>query len=406
MRGKQLLVFGVYGALSVAWACSSTPTGFNFANDGGSSGSGGSGGSGGGSGSGSGSGPEFDGGNLINGDGGNGAPPGQEASVTVNTTMYADTETELWSVDPKTNQATLIGSFAFPGVADASGAEYTITDIAVNAAGDIYVNSESYIYKVTLPSGGTGTINLTGGVAIQAAAGSNGAYFYALAFVPAGALGAGTPEFLIGGDGSGNLWSIDPTTGASVNLGNFGNDPTTSGNFMALSGDIVFYQVANADGGTSFQGLATIRSCTPNATHPTYAPTCVKTNDYLAAVDMGALATAYSTNTPAKSLNAGIYGGSATTLGNGIGHGEMFGLAAVGSDVVGFAKYQSGATSSSGGGTPIPASTWTIDTTPTSGAGTQLPQTFSFTDGWAGAAVTTTVTINVPPPPPPPPAPK
>jgi hypothetical protein len=170
---------------------------------------------------------------------------------------------------------------------------------------------------------------------------------------------------------------------------------------MALSGDIVFYQATNEDGGTSYQGLATIRSCTPNATNPSYSPTCSKTNDYLAGVDMGALATAFSSGTPAKSLNAGIYGGSTTTLGNGIGHGEMFGLAAVGTDVVGFAKYQAPT-----GAAVIPASNWTINTAPTSGAGTQLPQAFSFTNGWAGAAVTSTVTINVPPPPPPPPAPK
>jgi hypothetical protein len=116
---------------------------------------------------------------------------------------------------------------------------------------------------------------------------------------------------------------------------------------------------------------------------------------------MTALATAFSTGTAATSLNAGIYGGSTTTLGNGIGHGEMFGLAAVGTDVVGFAKYQAPS-----GGAVIPASTWTINTDPTGGAGTILPQSFTFTNGWAGAAVTSTVTINVPPPPPPPPAPK
>ena len=178
--------------------------------------------------------------------------------------------------------ATLIGDFVFPGVADASGAQYTVTDIAVNAAGDIYINTETEVYQAVLPTGGTGTVTLTNGVAISAAAGSNGAYFYALAFTPPGALGPGSPEYLIGGDGSGNLWSINPATGASVNLGNFGNDPTASGNFMALSGDIVFYQVTDSDGGTSYQGLATIRSCTPNATNPSYSPTCGKTNDYLA----------------------------------------------------------------------------------------------------------------------------
>jgi hypothetical protein len=400
MLRKRTLVMGGYVVACAVWACSGTNTSsFQNGEDAGNgSGSGGGSGSGsGGSGSGGG-GPSFDGSIATDGQSGTPTP---EASVTVSTTMYADTETALYSVDPKTNTATLIGNFNFPGVADASGSAYTVTDIAVNAAGDIYINTETSVYKAVLPTGATGTVTLTNGVAIAAAAGSNGAYFYALAFTPPGALGPGSPEYLIGGDGSGNLWSINPSTGASVNLGNFGADPTNSSAFMALSGDIVFYQSTTAEGGTGYQGLATIRSCTPNATNPTYSPTCVKTNDYLAAVDMTALATAFSSGTPAKSLNAGIYGGSSTTLGNGIGHGEMFGLAAVGTDVVGFAKYQSPT-----GGSVIPPSTWTIDTTPTGGAGTQLPQSFSFTDGWAGAAVTSTVTIIVPPPPPPPPPPK
>jgi len=398
LRKRTLaVVLATYVGAFAAWACSGTNESSFINPDGGTSSGSGSGSGGSSSGSGSSGGPTFDGSLQTDGEG----TPTQEASVTVSTTMYADTETALYSVDPKSNTATLIGSFDFPGVADASGAQYTVTDIAVNAAGDIYINTETEVYKAVLPTSGTGSVTLTNGVAISASAGTNGAYFYALAFTPPGALGAGSPEYLIGGDGNGNLWSINPTTGASVNLGNFGSDPTTSGNFMALSGDIVFYQAANAEGGTSYQGLATIRSCTPNATNPTYTPTCNKTNDYLAGVDMAALATAFSSGTPATSLNAGIYGGSTTTLGPGIGHGEMFGLAAVGTDVVGFAKYQAPS-----GGAIVPASNWTINATPTSGAGTQLPQTFSFTDGWAGAAVTSTVTITVPPPPPPPPPPK
>jgi hypothetical protein len=399
MFRSRVLFLGGYAVSFAVWACSSAnSSAFNNEPDGVSSSSGGS--SGGSSGSSSGSiGNGFEGGIETNGESG---APGADVQVSVSTTMWADTESELWSVDPTTNTATLVGPFEFPGVADASGSQYTVTDIAVNAAGDIYINTETEVFQAVLPpgaaEGGTGTVTLTNGVPISASAGANGAYFYALAFTPPGALGPSSPEYLIGGDGSGNLWSIDPSTGNSVNLGNFGSDPTNSANYMALSGDIVFYQGTDADGATTYQGLATIRSCTPNA-NPSYSPTCVKTNDYLAAVDMGALATAFSTGTAAGTLNAGIYGGSATTLGPGIGHGEMFGLAAVGSDIVGFAKYQAPS-----GGTVVPASTWTINaSSATGGAGTQLPQSFSFTDGWAGAAVTTTVTITVGQPPPPPP---
>ena len=80
--------------------------------------------------------------------------------------------------------------------------------------------------------------------------------------------------------------------------------------------------------------------------------------------------------------------------GNGTGKAELFGLGAWGSNVYGFARYQSSG--------PIAPVLLSIDATPTGGAGTILPGTFSFTNGWSGAGVTTKVTITVPPPPPPP----
>jgi hypothetical protein len=174
-----------------------------------------------------------------------------------------------------------------------------------------------------------------------------------------------------------------------VNLGNFGSDPSIAGNFLALSGDIVFY----TDSSGAAQGLATIRSCTPNS-NPSYSPTCNKTNDFLAAVDMAQLSGAYAAKTQATSLNGGIYGGSSTSTGTGIGHGEVFGLGAWEGNVYGFARYQST-------GSVAPA-LLSINATPSSGVGTILPGSFSFTNGWSGAGVTTKVTITVPPPPAPP----
>ncbi len=339
-------------------------------------------GSGSGSGSGgssSGGGSFFDG--AITTDGQSGADGG----VIVTTTIYANTDDSLYSMDPATNAVTLIGTFA--GLSDSS-TDSSITDVAVNAAGDVYVNSESVIYKAALPATLPGTVTLTKVATISATAGTR---FYALAFAPAGALGAS--EMLVGGDGSGNLWSIDPSSGATLELGSFGNDPVTAGNILALSGDIVFY----VDSAGKNQGLATIRSCKP-AAKSTSAPTCDKTNDFLAGVDMTALATSFSSSphAPAASLNNGIYGGSSTTLGNGIGHGDVFGLGAVEGSVIGFSRYQSAT---------VPAALWSIDTTSgaTSGAGTSVPGTsFSFQNGWSGAGVTSKVTVIVPPTPSPP----
>jgi hypothetical protein len=110
---------------------------------------------------------------------------------------------------------------------------------------------------------------------------------------------------------------------------------------------------------------------------------------------MSALATAYSTGTPAASLNAGIYGSpSPSETGPGTGYGDVFGLGVWGGNVYGFTR---GSTS----GTP--ASLLSIATSGASaGQGTLIPESVTITDGWSGAGVTTTVTVTVAPPPPPP----
>ena len=99
--------------------------------------------------------------------------------------------------------------------------------------------------------------------------GSDRPKFYALAFAPAGALDPNN-EILVGGDSTGNLWSITTTGGATKSLGDFGADPIISGNIFELSGDIVFY----IDSSTNPTGLATIRSCpSPAAAAPSAATT-------------------------------------------------------------------------------------------------------------------------------------
>ena len=65
--------------------------------------------------------------------------------------------------------------------------------------------------------------------------------------------------------------------------------------------------------------------------------TCAYGNDYLVAVDMTALANAYK-GTAGASLLKGIYGGSATSVGNGVGKGDLFGLGAWEGNVYAFAR--------------------------------------------------------------------
>ena len=313
---------------------------------------------------------------TLGGDGGMDARAPQDGGVVITTTIYANTDDSLYSMDPATRAVTLIGKFTGIG---GGALDTTVTDVAVDASGAVFVNTESVVYKATLPKSGAGAVSLTRVATIAA---QQGQRFYALAFAPAGVLGAG--ETLVGGDGNGDLWAIDSTSGATKDLGSFGPVPKSATSTFALSGDIVFY----LDASQKPTGLATIRSCK--------GTTCVKDNDYLAGIDMTALAAAYKSGTPATSLLAGIYGGSATSAGNGTGHGPLYGLGAWEGDVYAFSRNVAGNAT-----TPAtPASLYSVDTA--TGAATALPGTFSFTNGWSGAGVTTTVTVTVPAPPPPP----
>jgi len=307
------------------------------------------------------------------------------------TTIYAHTDTELYSMDPMTHDLTDIGTFS-----GTSGSYYdsTITDLAVDAAGDIYVNSEIVVYKVTLPAtpGPGAKVALTQFVNTSPGlkdGGDPSEKFYALAFAPAGAIPSvqtlPSGETLVAGDNDGNIWVIE-ANGTPIKVGNFGTDPNIAANFLALSGDLVFYTSSTG----AATGLATIRSC------PTADPTkCVKTNDYLAGINMANLkANAAAPTGTLASLLGGIYGGTTTTDGNGTTKAEIFGLGAWQGDVYGFARcYEC-----YDGGTNTPASLLQID--PTSGAATVLNSNFPFTDGWSGAGVSTKVTVTVIAPPP------
>jgi hypothetical protein len=287
-------------------------------------------------------------------------------------------------MDPVSKALTLIGTFT--GLGGGSDDD-SITDLAVNAAGDVYVNSETVIYKAALPASGTGNVVLT---TLATIAGTQDQRFYALGFTPAGALGAGTAEVLVGGDGNGELWAIDVSSGATKDLGSFGADPNDSTSTLALSGDVVFY----INNGTPF-GLATIRPCTTSSKGST---SCGGSSDYLAGIDMGALATAYASGTPASTLNAGIYGSpNPNATGPGTGFGDVFGLGVWGGNVYGFTR---GSSSSSNGSSPSLISIATSGAT--SGEGTVVPTSVSLSTGWAGAEVTSSITASVPPPPPPP----
>jgi hypothetical protein len=287
-----------------------------------------------------------DGGGTFGGPG-DGGTQGNGAAV-----IYAHSDTELYSMDPATQAITDIGPFD-----DGTSSTPVITDLAVDAQGNVWVNSESAIYRAAVPtSPGPVTLSLVSQIAL-----ASSQKFYALGFAPAGVLGSN--ETLVAGDNQGVLYAVE-TNGATTELGSFGTDG--SGNPYELSGDVVFY----TQNGTA-RGLATVRSCQKGGS-------CSTSNDVLAEIDVAAMSAAYANKTPAASLKKQFLGG-------GTGYGRLFGVGAWNDAVYAFARASSG----------TPAELVRIDGT---GKGTVIQQFSQITAGWSGAGVTTSAPVTVLPP--------
>ncbi len=283
------------------------------------------------------------------GDAGAGNPSFGSDGGSSGAIIYAHSDTELFVFDPTAKTITDVGPFD-----DGSGSTPAITDLAVDASGDVWVNSETAIYRAAVPNG-TGTVALT--LVSHIAVGS-GQLFYALGFAPAGVLGAN--ETLVAGDNHGDLYAIE-TSGQTTKLGAFGTN--SYGDVYGLSGDILFYD----QNGTT-RGLATVRSCSKSGS-------CTSSNDLLAEIDVAAMSAAYKTKSPASSL-------SKQFLGKGTGFGRLFGIGAWDDAVYAFSR-TSGST---------PAQLIKIDGT---GNGTVVQSFGQISAGWSGAGVTTKAPVTV-----------
>jgi hypothetical protein len=286
-----------------------------------------------------------DGGTSFGGNGSGGGGGGSGGAAVI----YAHSDTELYSMDPSTQAITDIGAFD-----DGSSSTPVITDLAVDGQGNVWVNSESAIYRASIPSSpGTVKITLVSKISLK-----QSQKFYALGFAPAGVLGSG--ETLVAGDNYGVLYAVE-SDGGTTELGSFGTDG--SGNPYELSGDVVFY----TQNGTA-RGLATVRSCQKSGS-------CSTSNDILAEIDVAAMSAAYASKTPASSLKKQL-------LGSGTGYGRLFGVGAWNDSVYAFARASSG----------TPAELVRIDG---SGHGTVLQTFGQISAGWSGAGVTTAAPITV-----------
>ena len=109
--------------------------------------------------------------------------------------IYAHTDSELYTLDPDSHAVTDIGPFSL------GSSTPTITDLAVDAKGNVWVNSETAIYTAAVPTS-PGPVPLT----LVANIATKSQYFYALGFAPANVLDA--TETLVAGDSNGALWAV------------------------------------------------------------------------------------------------------------------------------------------------------------------------------------------------------
>ncbi|MFO0659597.1 MAG: hypothetical protein U0165_07180 [Polyangiaceae bacterium] len=236
--------------------------------------------------------------------------------------VYGSTDTSLYAMDPETLAIENLGDFDCIGTV--TGQYAAMTDIAVNAQGEIWGLSAHFVHLLEVQSGKVHCAKKT------QLKGSD-ARFYALSFAPVGVLDP-AKEVLVAGNTAGELWSISDL-GDLVLRGNFGNVPADDGHghtFDAanvgqpwqLSGDIVFFSNNNTP-----VGFATVRDCpTPNDTTG-----CNYTNTLLQ-IDV----TALSATTPGsvtQSVRGQIVPKSTC---NTSGWGNFWGVAAWNEHVFGF----------------------------------------------------------------------
>jgi hypothetical protein len=175
-----------------------------------------------------------------------GSNPGSGCTTTSSCfTVYAHSDTVLYSVDLQSKTLTVVGPFNAPIVGSGSDAEPDpMTDLAVAPDNTIYLTSETHLYTAS-PSDGhvtsIGTLSACGSKAV------------ALTTTPDGRLWTG--------DFSGKLCQIDTTTNPPTVMAPLamGSNTALSGDFAAVSNGTVFgtaYRLADPSGsGTQANNL-------------------------------------------------------------------------------------------------------------------------------------------------------
>jgi hypothetical protein len=184
-----------------------------------------------------------DGGSGIGSDSGSGSGEGSDSgsgsgSGNVGTTyVYAHSASTLYRVDPDTLAITEIGAFGWP----ISFLPDQMTDLAIDSTGKLMGVSFTSVYEVDPMT--AKTTRLSSNLRES---------FNGLSFVPASAVGGSGDDVLVGTRNSdGVVFQIDPTTGATTQVGNMGGAYVSSGDLVAVDN---FGTVQTVPGGAATTG--------------------------------------------------------------------------------------------------------------------------------------------------------
>ncbi len=146
--------------------------------------------------------------------------PASDVAPLDDVLVYANTASELYRVDPRSFAVSLVGRFTFSD----SDQDHQMTDIAVNAAGEIWGITFNAVYRIDAATARCSLVSPLEG------------QYNGLTFVPVGVLNPSV-EVLLAVAGSGDYYVVNTGNGRVQRLGSYGA--------YASSGDLV--SIASAE---------------------------------------------------------------------------------------------------------------------------------------------------------------
>ena len=161
--------------------------------------------------------------------------------------VYAHTADSLYSVDPDTLAVTLVAPFGWPKGID------EMFDIAIDKSGKMIGISSDTVYAVDVTTAKCSFL-----------ASFKGAVFNGLSFISADQIDNAGAEILVGADTNGDVYKVNPSTGAQTLIGNYGGGWASSGNLVSVAG--ATYATVNTGGFGENDTLVSVNPKTGKAT--------------------------------------------------------------------------------------------------------------------------------------------